>query len=164
MRCTDQTTGELRARDYKSAISRRFIAQALRTTDEMGGMSSRDEMAILAHLVDRRVISARQANEALEVQRKARPPIGELAVRNRIITVKQVFEVMRVQIDSRERFGEIAVGLGYMKLMDLERLLVMQKAETPALGSILVQMGALSAQALAAESARASKPPPSRRV
>ena len=53
--------------------------------------------------------------------------IGKLAVNNQMLTSDEVSQILFCQKHSDEKFGEIAVRRDFLKLADLDALLVMQK-------------------------------------
>jgi hypothetical protein len=111
-------------------------------------MTTGVSMDFLAHLIRREWVSEEQANDALDLQRKSRATIGQVALRFKLLTVKETFEIMRVQMESKKQFGAIAVQLGYMNEEDVQRVLAAQQAETTNIGTILVQMGAMTVEQL----------------
>jgi hypothetical protein len=114
-------------------------------------MATTSSMGFLMHLIESRVITVQQADDALEAQRKSRATIGQIALRLKILSVKQIFEVMRIQLATGARFGEIAVDLGFMNPDDVRRVLAAQDEETTDVGAILVQMGVVSVEVMKAE-------------
>jgi hypothetical protein len=94
--------------------------------------------------------------DAAAARRRARPPIGEIALRQRKLTMAQVFRVLEQQPDTDELFGAIAIRLGFLTEASLRELLQLQTEMTPSLVSILTGEGVLSPEQAAKlqESAR----------
>jgi hypothetical protein len=53
--------------------------------------------------------------------------IGKLAVDNQMLTKDEVSQVLFCQKHSDEKFGEIAVRRNFLKISDMDALLIMQK-------------------------------------
>lgn len=102
-------------------------------------------------LVNRGVVSEGDILEALDLQRKTRPPIGKIALFKKLLTMKQVVNILNEQCDTHKLFGEIAVELGFLKTEDVEKILEIQKKEGPLLGDALVKLGKMEPQALERE-------------
>ena len=111
-------------------------------------MTTGVSMDFVAHLLAREWISEAQALDALDLQRKSRATLGQMALRLKLLTVKQLFEVMRVQMESRQQFDAIAVNLGYLTQEETDEVLTAQRTETTSIATILMQSGALSAAQL----------------
>lgn len=104
------------------------------------------------YLKNKRIISADQLVDALEVQLKTLAPIGQLALEESMVSPREIFDVLRSQSESPNvRFGELAVEMGLMTRDDLMRLLMIQADRKRPIAEILVGQGVLSAEQSAAE-------------
>lgn len=54
--------------------------------------------------------------------------IGKLAVKNQMLTKGEVSQILFCQKHSEEKFGEIAIRRDFLKVADLDALLMMQNA------------------------------------
>lgn len=117
------------------------------------------------YLKNKGIISAEQLVEALEIQLRTLPPIGQLALEEMIIAPREIFDVLRAQRESpHDRFGELAVEMGLMTHHDLMRLLMIQADRKRPLAEILVQQGLLSQEQAAAEISMFRQTRPGRRM
>jgi hypothetical protein len=104
------------------------------------------------YLKNKGIISADQLVEALEAQLETLPPIGQLAMEEGIISPRDIFEVLLAQSQSpTERFGEIAIGMGLMNRDELMRLLMIQADRKLPVSDLIVTLGILSDEQVAAE-------------
>jgi len=104
------------------------------------------------YLKNKGAITAEQLVAALETQLNTLTPIGQLAIEEGIIKPRDIFDVLRAQSESPSvRFGELAIEMGLMTRDDLMRLLMVQADRKRSVAEILVQLGALSADRVAAE-------------
>ena len=53
--------------------------------------------------------------------------IGKLAVNNQLLTKDEVSQILFCQKHSDKKFGEIAVRRNFLKISDIDALLIMQK-------------------------------------
>ncbi|MEM9071577.1 MAG: hypothetical protein AAGE52_23925 [Myxococcota bacterium] len=102
------------------------------------------EEAFLKALVTQDLLTEEEAQYVRSYRRGARPPIGEMALRRRHLCAKQVASVLRDQASSKERFGEIATRLGYCSEGLIAHLLLEQIDATPAVASVVVELGLLT--------------------
>ena len=104
------------------------------------------------YLKNKGIISAEQLVEALEAQLTTLPPIGQLALEEGILSPREIFEVLVAQSQSpTERFGEIAIGMGFMTRDELMRLLMIQADRKRPVSELLVVLGILTEDHVAAE-------------
>ncbi len=98
-------------------------------------------------LVDKGVISVECFLEALNLQMKNRPPIGQVALEERMITSNELFVIlsaMRKVENSHKHFGEVACSLGILTQEQVNILLDIQNKNCKPIGEILVTMGRVS--------------------
>jgi len=103
------------------------------------------------HLVRQGVITPEDLLEALDEQRRARPPFGRVAVVARLLSVKQVTQILDTQASDPRPFGDLAIDLGMLDVEGVARVLYLQHRSTPRLGEILVRRGCLTPARLEAE-------------
>ena len=102
-------------------------------------------MWFASHLFAKKLITGDQFAQAVRLQLERRPRIGALVISRGLLTIKQVMAVLSAQADNLERpFGELAVELGYLTREQLAELLFEQDRQAPPLGTILLELGALS--------------------
>jgi len=89
--------------------------------------------------------------QALDVQRKGRTPIGQLALESHLLILKEIMEILKIQADfiadidcPAQKFGEIAVAYGFLSEDNLQRLLKAQINQQTRLGEILIDAEILS--------------------
>ena len=112
-------------------------------------------MFIGVYLVRRGVITADQFVDAAERQMTCRPRLGRLALESGKLTVKQVFAVLREQALGNDPFGETAIQMGFITRKQLSWLLQKQQELTPTIADCLIALGAIDAETLEQEYARA---------
>ena len=97
-------------------------------------------------LVEKEFISTDHLLIALERQEKSRTPLGQLAIEIGMIDSKAVLVILTEQrkSDNKLKFGEIAVSKGILMQEDIEKLFKVQEEKAELLGSILINIGALS--------------------
>lgn len=103
------------------------------------------------HLVQAGLVTSEQVLEALDLQRRAVPLIGVIAVERGALSVADVLRVLDSQIETRLPFVRQAVELGLLAPERGEALLVEQRRATPPIGEILVAQGVIDRQTLARE-------------
>ncbi|MFQ5561105.1 MAG: hypothetical protein ACE5FU_11045 [Nitrospinota bacterium] len=116
-------------------------------------------MTFEAYLVNSGLINEEDLHEAMDRLRKARIPIGKLALMEGKLTMKQIFQILGEQASYRaysatkgyKRFGEIAVELGLLAEEDIESLLKKQEKGQKSIGDILIEMGAIEKEELEME-------------
>jgi hypothetical protein len=97
------------------------------------------------YLKKKGIITAEQLVDALEVQQKTLPRIGQLAMEEGILSPRQIFEVLRAQCHSPHvRFGELAIEMELMTRDDLMRLLIIQADRKRPIEQILVAQRVLT--------------------
>lgn len=97
--------------------------------------------------MDKGVISVEIFIEALNLQMKNRPPIGQVALDEGMITSKELFVIlsaMRKVENSQKYFGEVAVSLEILSKEQVGKLLDIQNESCTPIGEVLVSMGKVS--------------------
>ncbi len=108
-----------------------------------------------SHLIKRGLLTEAQLVAGLDNQRRLTPTVGHIARQEGKLTVQQVYQVLNRQAHTGARFLETAVALGFIREAEIQRLLCLQRASRPPIGELLVQMGYLTAEVIAAELKRA---------
>ena len=102
-------------------------------------------------LVKKGLASSQHIVKALDTQRERQMPIGKIALEYGLLDMKQVFEILNRQADEiNVKFCAIALDLGYLDKQQVLFLLAIQKSRRPPIGEILVEMGVISPEQLAA--------------
>ena len=102
-------------------------------------------------LVKQGLASSQHIVKALDTQRERQMPIGKIALEYGLLDMKQVFEILNRQADEiNVKFCAIALDLGYLDKQQVLFLLAIQKSRRPPIGEILVEMGVISPEQLAA--------------
>lgn len=97
-------------------------------------------------LLEKKIITAKQLKEVLELQKLVRVKIGVLAIDNGFMNAKEVLEVHKLQSIKDKKFGEIAIEEGYLTKEKLEELLRKQKKSMVLLGQALINKGYITFQ------------------
>jgi hypothetical protein len=92
-------------------------------------------------LVSLGYISAQDIDRALPAQPVSR--LGERLIENRVITEKQLQEALEYQKENSGLLGEALVSLGYVKAQDIENNLLIMNRKVP-IGEALVQNGVIT--------------------
>jgi hypothetical protein len=103
------------------------------------------------YLVLRRLVTPRAVLQVLKNQARARPHLGELAVKKGWLTWGQVLGVVSLSEQLKIRFGEAATREGLMTLAQIEQLLQEQESATPSLVDCIVDLGFLDRHVLERE-------------
>lgn len=90
-------------------------------------------------LVEKKIITQAQLEEALLDQRRNNIRLGTLALQKGYMTDKQVDETLLFQKSSSKKFGQIAVAKQFISLSELEDILTTQAENHIYLGEILVK-------------------------
>ncbi len=96
------------------------------------------------YLLNEKVVTTNQLEQALERQDQVRLKLGTLAINAKLMTVDQVEEVHTMQLTCDQRFGELAMAAGYLTDNQLEELLSTQKSEHLLLAQSLVDLDILT--------------------
>lgn len=89
-------------------------------------------------LVEKRLISTEERDDALAIQNAINLRLGILANMQEIITIGQIFDVLEYQKESGEKFGEAAKHLHLIDKVQLGKLLQSQEKLRMKVGEILV--------------------------
>lgn len=100
------------------------------------------------YLVERGLVDAAQALDALEACASRRAPLGKLAVESGALTMRDVFAVLRRQAGTQDRFGETAVAMGLLTVGQVSDLLRRQESSGPTISDVLVETAAATREAL----------------
>ena len=95
-------------------------------------------------LLENGAIDREQLLEALEIQRRSNPMLGELAERRGWLTAAQAARINERQRAEDKRFGDLAEEMGLLDAHQLGELLAEQKAGRKLFGEILVEHGMLT--------------------
>ncbi len=90
------------------------------------------------YLVEKRLISLEQRDDALAIQNSINHRLGVLASMEDILSVSQIFDVLSEQKDTGKPFGETARLLNLISDSQLSELLERQKGKRLRVGEILV--------------------------
>jgi hypothetical protein len=93
------------------------------------------------YLVDRGVICAEQALQALDAQRARQQPIGQICVERGYLSIRAAFDLLNAQLEDPRPFGDLAVGHGLMSAEQRDNAVALQKSTRPRLGEVMVDLG-----------------------
>jgi hypothetical protein len=93
-------------------------------------------------LIDRGVADPGHIREAIDLQQRGRPSLGEIAVSLGRLT-RDAIDATLARLRPGQRIGEALVEHGLMNDTQLRQLLLLQRRDSEPLGSILVKMGVL---------------------
>ncbi len=93
-------------------------------------------------LVDRGVADPMHIRDAIDLQQRGRPSIGQLAVSLGRLTRDAIDETLAL-LRPGQRIGEALVERGLMNDSQIRQLLLLQKRDSEPLGTILVRMGVM---------------------
>lgn len=96
------------------------------------------------YLLEKKIVTARQLDKAMNRQEKTRLKLGVLAVGTRLMTAVQAQEVNELQATMDKRFGDIAVEKGYLTADQVQALLSQQAPEHLALAQSLIDTKAMT--------------------
>lgn len=99
-------------------------------------------------LIELGVATSEQVLAALDDQRKNRPFVGQIAIRDGLLDALQVLDVLDRARSTGLSFGRQAMHLGYLAIRDYERLGFLQRRSYEPLGEILVRHGVLAKKKL----------------
>lgn len=102
------------------------------------------------YLLNKNLLSPKQLERALELQKSAHVKLGVLSVNAGYMNVAQVEETHQKQMQLDKRFGEIAIELGYLTNEQLEELLSSQKYSHLLLGQVLIDEGMMTLEQFSA--------------
>jgi len=94
------------------------------------------------YLVEKGLVNVEQVLLALDQQRDFMTPIGHLARRENLLSEEAVFQVLERQQETHRPFGATAMELGLLTQDEVGDLLRAQM-KRPAIGELLVEMGAI---------------------
>ena len=96
------------------------------------------------YLLNNRLITSGQLNDALEKKSETRVKLGVLAINAGYMTAGQVEQVHAQQMKMDKRIGDIAVEMGFLTEEKVTELLQSQKSAHLLLGQALVDSGAMT--------------------
>ncbi len=96
------------------------------------------------YLIKKDLISEKELETALEMQRQTKVPLGKLAVETGCIDKLKNMQLLLEQIETNRRYGDIALEQGLLTEKKIEELIEVQKAESIPLGKILADTTGLS--------------------
>ena len=99
-------------------------------------------------LLDQGLITQRQLNEAIALQRESNVLLGSLAINNGFMTREQVLDVMQEQQYRHGRFGELARRKNYLADDQVQELLQAQGSNHVFLGEALTRRNYLDIREL----------------
>ena len=94
------------------------------------------------------VVNEETLLEALAVQVRSRPFLGELAVEEGFMSSWDVYRCLNEQAQWRADFGQVAIRLGILTAEELAMILELQGERSRPLGEILVEMDVLPPEEL----------------
>ncbi len=95
-------------------------------------------------LLENGLIDKDQLLEALDIQRRSNPLLGEIAEQQGLLTAAQAARINERQRAEDKRFGDIAEEMGLLNAEQIGQLLGEQKARRKFFGEILVEGGMLT--------------------
>lgn len=107
-------------------------------------------LRLVTFLVERGVLNAQQALDALNRHLAERPLLSRLAIETGRISVERAFKILET-LKEGDQFAAKAVELGDLTEVDLGQLLLLQERRTPPLHEWLVTSGVLAPAKLDAE-------------
>jgi len=106
------------------------------------------------YLLEKGIINPQQLLSAIDMQKEANPPIGQLAIREGYIDEAKASKINREQQRTDLRFGELAISMGYMTAPQIDLLFKTQKEIKKFFGEILVELDFISAATLTEQLAK----------
>jgi CheY-specific phosphatase CheX len=102
-------------------------------------------------LLEKGLLGSDQLLQALDIQRRCNPMLGEIAASMGLLSAEQAKQINDLQRREDRRFGDIAQSLGLLSAAQVDELLAVQKSRRKLFGEILVEQGMLDAERLQAE-------------
>ena len=99
------------------------------------------------YLVRENLISEKDLQQALEIQKTDQVALGQLALQNGMIDTKQLYRILSRQRKPEaegKNFGRLAIEMSYLTPGQVEFLLEQQTHTNRLLGEILVSLGRVS--------------------
>jgi len=109
------------------------------------------------YLLEKGLLNSQQLLIAIDLQKEANPPIGQLAIREGFISDAAAVQINMEQQRTDKRFGDLAISLGFMTDEQVSMLFHVQKEIKKFFGEILVEQGYLSDEVLNQELAQHSE-------
>jgi len=137
------------------AVAVKILPEPTATPEQAESIASTpryDPLWFGCFLCQREVISQEQLTVALDHVRRSLPLIGVLAIQEGLLTSEAMTEIL-AKMEPGERFGEASVRLGALAEADLWQLHLLHQERMPDLGSVLLELGLITAEKLAAEGA-----------
>ncbi|MCS6865710.1 MAG: Hpt domain-containing protein [Gemmataceae bacterium] len=125
-------------------------ASVMRSVSENHPCAVSEPLALAKFLVERQVLTAEQALEALYRHRGRYPTLGDLAVEVGLLTKDQLRQ-LRERLAPGNGFAQAVVAGGYLTDSDLGRLLRLQEQRIPVWSEDLINDGLVDRTTMAAE-------------
>jgi len=95
-------------------------------------------------LVSKNLVSEQQVNEALDIQRHSKQPLGKIAVMLGFISKVDNLKLLLEQNRTNKRYGDLAVEHNLLTEKQINEILVAQQAEIIPMGKALIEIKAIS--------------------
>ncbi|NRA59919.1 MAG: hypothetical protein HRU25_03205 [Psychrobium sp.] len=102
-------------------------------------------------LYEKGLLSTQKLSLAIELQKKANPSLGQLAINEGFLNETQAEQVNLEQQRTDQRFGSLAISLGFMTDSQVELLFHTQQELRKFFGEILVEQGFISEEVVTSE-------------
>ncbi len=112
--------------------------EVLREADSTAHVSERH---FTSYLIERRILSPAQLEEAIRLQHQPHLLLGELCIQHGYLKSDGVARILEAQQTSTAKFGELAVSMGLISPEQLQELLTAQASNHFYLGEALVALG-----------------------
>jgi hypothetical protein len=108
-------------------------------------------MGFSDYLLDHKLVTKEGMSQALKIQQRTRPPLGQLAIDRGWLTRQNIFTIVTEQANPKtkgNRFGEIAIALGFLAEAQVSDLVMAQNHPSTFIGEILISKGMLTKKQL----------------
>jgi hypothetical protein len=98
------------------------------------------------YVYDQGAVSAERILDVMRGYRRARVPLGKLALELKLLNVRHIWNILKAQANLAEplRFGEVAVSLGFLDEAQIRTLLQLQAKRVPGAAEFIVKCGFLT--------------------
>jgi hypothetical protein len=111
-------------------------------------------MRFCIYLTRRGLITSSQCVQVLATVCEQTPPFGRLAIREKALSLQQVAGLLHSVPERTIPLGELAVRAGLMDDLTRNRILELQRNETPSVQQVLVALGILAQRVVEREHER----------
>ncbi|MDH5542611.1 MAG: hypothetical protein OEY64_06570 [Nitrospinota bacterium] len=95
-------------------------------------------------LISKNLVTEQQVNEALDIQRHSKLPLGKIAVMHGFISKVDNLKLLLEQNRTNKRYGDLAIEHNLLTNEQINEILVAQQAEMIPMGKALIEIKAIS--------------------